>query len=427
MLVNEVLASVEIIPDPYVKSVTYAKIGERLAKSRHKAYKKAFLRAMETAREIEDPETMLRALLSIGYSMGRAGLKSAKRIYSQVREDSKILPGVRRDELMRLASVYMLGLGEINEAITHALEIGNPKTRDDVLLTIIRVNTRLIEREKVKVAYRLRKSRLALEYMETEPQRSEAILEVIKALVSLGSYETAVSYLPLIEDPNWAKQGFKEVLFRLRDRGTLGHLIEPLENAARALAKRFGEDFKKDLALAFALVGEGEEAVKILRELGDPELIKELALRLLELDNNSLPPVINALSDDEAEFVGKAVMNVILEKPELGTEEIVESVGRSTPSEEVWAKISRYYVMRGELETAMKIAGVIKNPELRSLIMADLAHQLLKKGEIERAIDSALEVRNERFASILVAEILIGALEKELEGKVRLWNGSKKS
>ena len=117
-------------------------------------------------------------------------------------------------------------------------------------------------------------------------------------------------------------------------------------------------------------------------------------------------------------------MNAVLENPELGSERVVNAVGKSTSSEEVWAKISRYYVIKGELDVAMKIARLVKSPELRSLIMADLAHQLLKRGEVERAIDAALEVRDERFASILVAEILIGALEKELEGKVRLWNGS---
>jgi len=160
MLVNEILSSVEVIPDPYVKSVTYAKIGERLSKARNKASKTAFLKAMETAKSIDDPAAMFRALLSVGYSMGRAGLKSAKRIYSHVMEDSRILPQPQRDVIMRLASLYMLALGEINEAITYALEITNPTMRDEVLLTIIRVNTRMIEREKVKVAYRLRKSRL---------------------------------------------------------------------------------------------------------------------------------------------------------------------------------------------------------------------------------------------------------------------------
>ena len=427
MLVKEVLSSVEVIPDPYVKSVTYAKIGERLAKAKNKVYKVAFLKAMETAKSIDEPASMFRALLSVGYSMGRAGLKSSKRIYSQVVEDSKVLPEPQRDLIMRLSSLYMLALGEINEAITHALEIANPLMRDEVLLTIIRVNTRMIEKEKVKVAYRLRKSRLALEYIASEPQRSKAILEVIKAHIALGSYETAVSYLSAISDPNWADRGFKEVLFRLRNKDVLGHFIEPLEGAARAMIERFGRDLQYNLAFAFALAGEGEEAVKLLRELGDSELMKKMALKLLELDNNALPSFLGALNEEEAEIVGKAVMNAILDNPELGSEDIVEAVGKSTPSEEVWAKISRYYVIMGKLDVAMKIASLIKSPELRSLIMADLAHQLLKRGEIERAIDAALEVRDEKFASILVAEILISALEKELEGKVRLWNGSGKS
>lgn len=97
MLVKEVLASVDVIPDPYIKSATYAKIGERLARAKNNLYKTAFLRAVETANEIEDPPvTMFRALLSVGYSMEKAGLKSGKRIYRSVLEDSRMLPAPPR-------------------------------------------------------------------------------------------------------------------------------------------------------------------------------------------------------------------------------------------------------------------------------------------------------------------------------------------
>jgi len=426
MLIKEILASVEVIPDPYIKSATYAKIGERLAKAKDPAYKKAFLRAIETAKEIDDPVKMFKALLSVGYSMGRAGLKSAKRIYLGVLEDSKVLPPVQRDVVMQTAAGYMLGLGEIGEAVTYALEIRNRKLRNEILLEILRANTKAIGKEHLKVAYRLRKSKLIVDYVDMEPYRSKALLELIKAYLRLESYENAISLLREISTKEWTKQAFKEVTFYLKGKDALGHYIDSLESVAKDLIDRFGEDFTRELAFVFALAGEGLPAVQLLRTLeGYRRIMVEIALELLDRDHDVLPAFITALNEEEAAVVGKAVMNKILKHPELGSWEIVKAIGKSTSSEEVWAKIARYHVMMGELEAAMSIGALIREERLRSVIMADVSHHLLKRGEVGKAIDAALEVRNPRFSSILISEILIKALERELPGRVRSWNGSK--
>ncbi|AFL95702.1 hypothetical protein CL1_1503 [Thermococcus cleftensis] len=427
MIVKEVLASVEVIPDPYIKSVTYAKIGERLVKARDRNYKTAFLKALETAKEIEDPVKMFRALLSVGYSLHRAGLKSSKRIYQGVLEDSRILPPPQRDVIMATAARYMLALGEIGEAITYALEIEDVKLRDDVLLEIIRANTRMIEKEQLKVAYRLRKSKLALEYIEEEPHRSKALLEIIKAYIALGSYENGISLIRSIGVKEWARQAFKEVSFYLKERDVLGHYIDSLEAVAQELIEKFGEEFTEDLALAFALSGEGVPAIELIRgrENGE-EVMTRIALELLERDHDVLPAFIAALNEREAEIVGRAVMNRILEKPELGNWEIIKAIGKSTPSEEIWAKIARYYVIMGELEGAMKIGSILRDTRLHSVVMADVAHHFLKKGDVERAIDAALEVREPKFSSLLISEILVKALEQELPRRVEQWKGSRR-
>ena len=427
MLVNEILASVEIIPDPYVKSATYAKIGERLAKARHPSYREAFLRAMECAREIDDPVTMFRALLSVGYSMGKAGLKSAKKIYLSVLEDSRILPPQQRDPIMQSASAYMLGLGEIGEALTYALEIKDRRLRNNMLLDIMRANTRMIGKEHLKVAYRLRKSKLVLEYIDMEPHRSKAVRELIKAHLHLETYENAISLLRDITVRDLARQAFKEVVFYLKEKGVLGHYVDPLEDIAEELIGKFGEDFTVELAFAFALGGEGVSAVKLVRRLErSDEVLVKMALELLERDHDVLPGFVSALNEEEASLVGKAVMNAILDRPERGSWEIVRAIGKSTSSEEVWAKIARYHVIVGEVEAAMKIGTLLKDDRLRSIVMADVAHHLVKKGEVEKAIDAALEVRNPKFSSIIVSEILIKALEREVPGRVRSWNGSKR-
>ncbi|NJE62458.1 prenyltransferase [Thermococcus sp. 21S7] len=426
MLINEVLASVEVIADPYVKSATYAKIGEKLANAKHGSYKDAFLRAVETAREIDDPFTMFKALLSVGYSMGRAGLKSAKRIYTTVMEESRVLPPIQRDSLMRRAAAYMLALGEVGEALTYAMEIKNRKLKNDLLLEIMRFNTRMIGNESLKAAYRLRKSKLILDYLDMEPHRSEGVRELIRAYLYLETYENAVSLLEEIGRKDVALQTFKEVVFYLKENGLLGHYIDSIETVARALVEKFGDEFTVELALALALVGEGVAAVRMVRELEDsPSILVRIALELLKRDHDVLPPFISALNEEEATLVGRELMNVILRNPRRDDWEVVEAVGKSTSSEEVWAKIARYYVLMGELEAAIRIGLLLKNGELRSVVMADVAHHLLKRGEVERAIDAALEVRNPRFSSILVSEILIKALEQELPGRVKSWNGSR--
>ncbi|ASI99058.1 prenyltransferase [Thermococcus celer] len=427
MLVKEVLASVDVIPDPYIKSATYAKIGERLARAKNNLYKTAFLRAVETANEIEDPVTMFRALLSVGYSMEKAGLKSGKRIYRSVLEDSRMLPAPQRDLLMQSAATYLLALGDVNEAVTYALEIANPEVRNETLLEALRVNTRMIEKERLKVAYRLRKSKLIVDSIDSEPQRSKAMLELIKAYLLMESYENAISLLKEINTKDWARQAFKEVAFYLKDKGTLGHYVDTLEAAANALIEKFGNDFRVELAFVFALSGEGVPAIELIRSLKDGEkVLVDMALELLERDHDVLPNFISAMNEEEATVVGKAVMNRILERPEKGDPAIIKAIGNGTTSEEVWTKIARYYVIRGELEGAVRIANLIRDGRLRSIIMTDVAHHLLKEGEVEKAIDAALEVRDPRFSSILVSEILIKALGEGLRGRVKSWNGSKR-
>lgn len=427
MLIEEVLASVDAIPDPYIKSATYAKIGERLAKVKNSHYKTAFLRAIETAKEIDDPVNMFRALLSVGYSMGKAGLKSSKRIYLGVLEDSRMLPAPQRDVLMQSAASYMLALGEINEAITYALEIKNPKLRNETLLRILEANTEGIGKDHLKVAYRLRKSKLIFEHINEEPHRSMAIMSLMKAYLHLESYENAISLIGEMSRKEWIKLAFKEVAFYLKDKGVLEHYVDSLESIARELTGRFGEEFTVELSFVFALSGQSSVAVQLLRTLKDHvSAMVDMAMELLERDNDVLPGFIYSLNEEEATAVGKAVMNKILEHPELAEERIIKAVGESTPSEEVWAKIARYYIKVGNIEAAMKIGSLLKDVRLKSIVMTDVAHNLLKAGDVERAIDAALEVRNPEFSSILISEILLKALEMELRGRVKSWNGSKR-
>ncbi len=426
MLIREIIETVEVIRDPYLRATTYAKIGERLAKIRDAKFKLVFLKAIETTREIDDPVKTFRALLSIGYSMKKAGLRSAKKLYQRVLEDSRELPDPVRDDIMVLAARYMLGLGEINEAIIYAMEVKNPTLRDTVLLQIIRRNTSLISTEKVKVAYRIRKSKMAFDYISTEPYRSKALIEIMKSYFLMGSYENGIAIIRDIKQKEWAKYAFKEALFFLRERGVIEKYVPNLKEVARYLVEKFGDEFKIELGVAFALAEEPVEAADLLRKLeGDKALVK-VALRLLEVAPRHLPPFIRALNEREATEVGRALLNVFLDNPDEGDWETIRAIWERSKSEEVRVKIARYSLIRGDVEGAMKIVGYIENERLRSIVLADIAHRLLKMGEISKAIDVALEVVDPKFSSILIAEILIGALDRELEAKVMV-NGKAKN
>ncbi len=425
MLINEILSSVEVIPEPYVKSATYAKIGERLVSVHNEGFKTAFVKAMETVKDIDNPMTAFRALLSIGYSMGKAGLKSSKRIYHSVFEDSRVLPDAQRDIVLQTASTYLIALGDLGEAIRFAGDISNRELRNETLYSIIRAGSRAMGKSQLEIAYHIRKIKLALEYIDGEPYRSKSLLEVIKAYLAMGNYDGAVSMLREVEVREWAKRAFKEVVFFMKEKGVLGHYIDALEGTAKALIERFDGAFVEEMALALALSSHGSAALDLIRRIESDDLLAKIALELLERDAGALVSYIDALTDKEAVPVGKAVLNRILELRDLDLWDVVVAVGRSTANEEVWAKIARFYVLNNRLEDAMKIGMMMKDKRLRSIVLADVAHNFVKSGGVERAIDAALEVRDIKFASFLVSEILLAALDTELNGRVVPWNDSR--
>lgn len=415
MLVVEVLESARDIPDPYVRTVTYARIGEELARKGHPLYKRAFLSAFESLDSIEDPFKMLGALISIGVSLGRARIRAYRKVFSRVLSESRDLSPPQRDELLKRASLALLSLGDVGEAITFALEVSNDKLRQSTLVSLARGISRSLEAETIKTAYRLRKMRLILEYIADEPYRSKALFELSKALLALGSYEGAFSALREMGSREWSRRAFKELAFRLSELGVIEDYAESFTALAEELSRKFGENFTAELATALALAGRGKLAVGLLRKL-DEGSIERVALDVLEKNPSALEDFLSALNEGESSKVGRALMNRILEEPAPEKREIVNTIARFTRSEEVWAKVARFYVLIGDIESARRIGLALQSPRLRSVVMADVAHHYLKRGSVERAIDTALEVRDGRFASLLMSEILIKALREELKG-----------
>ncbi len=417
MLIEEIISSVDAIQDPYLRVVTYAKIGEKLATVKDEHFKTAFTKAFENVDKITDPAMMFKALLTVGYYLKKIGAKSSNKVFQQVLEGSKILNPADRDLLMQSASKYVATAGDISAAIVFAMEIQNPQLRDAALLDIIKKNTSMLGRENIKIAYRLRKTKLALESISSEPYISEAYIELVRIYLRLGSYEKAINLLDDIKKKSWAKLGFREIIFFLKDKNELSHYVSVLYQIAERLSKKFGDEFLVEMARALALSGATDSAIKLIKKVSEFEKsLIDITFDLLEKNWSVIPDFLNVLSQEEKEIVGKEIMNYLIEHPEKGHDKLIKAV-KEINSQEIMVKLVRYYILRGNVEKARAIALNITDTHLRSIALADVANDLLKKNRIADAIDTALEVRDPRFSSILISEILVKALDNEIKEK----------
>ncbi|MBP1910902.1 tetratricopeptide repeat protein [Thermococcus stetteri] len=413
MLTVEVLRSVEIIPDPYTRAITYARLGEVLARKKDPLYKEAFLKAFDSLKYINDPELLLRATLAIGYHMGKAGIRAYYKVFLRAVQDSAVLSPPVRDEILALAVKYLISLGDLGQAVSLATEISDRKLAQTTFLLIVKAGSRLIQDSSLKAAYKLRKIKLAVEYITDEPYRSKALLELAKAFVAIGSYESALATIKEINSPEWAKIAFKELTFILSQKGVIDKFIDAFSELANEFNSRFGSDLVVELAEAFLLAGNPKLAVQMLHRLKDPaQVISKIALEVLEKNPAVIPGLLEALPDEEAVIVGKAVMDKILERPTKALENVVKAVARRVRAEPIWVKVARYYTLIGDIEAAKSIGLVLRDPKLRSIVLADVARSYLKQNRIEDAIDAALEVRDSKFVSLLVSEILVRSLSE---------------
>jgi len=410
MLIGEILDSVEAVRDPYLRAVTYAKMGELLFKAKKKEFKVAFTRAVETAQAIEDPLKMFRAIMATGYYLGRAGIKAYRKVFQNVISDTEEIEG--RDVILRMGVPYLVALGDYEMALTYASLISDETTADVSRLVIIRGIRKKTEEGSEEL---LEWAFSAFEGIKNEPWRSRAAVDLVKINLLAGNYTGAISTIIEINDGEWADYAFKQVVFTLKEKKILENYLHDLWRVAETLSKAFGPGLLHSLALAFALIGEGDAAVELLRRAGAPlDVFVSIANDLFDRDPSVLPAFIEALSGDEAVAVGKAVMNRILDNPDIEHLKIVTAIGQSTENEAVWTKIARYYVLTGDFDDAIKVAFYIKDKKLRSLILADVAHNFVKMGWVSKAIDLALEVQDEKYSPLVVSEVLIKALEFEL-------------
>jgi hypothetical protein len=136
-LYREALRLAGSIKDPFIRAITYARIGYYAHRSKNSAYKEAFSRALNSVASIDSPLLMARALLEVGTFFGKIGSKSASKVFFQAYELAKTFPGPVKDEIIGELTVRLIELGHPDDALFYAVDIENPVRKSDVLLRIL--------------------------------------------------------------------------------------------------------------------------------------------------------------------------------------------------------------------------------------------------------------------------------------------------
>ncbi|MCD6559584.1 hypothetical protein DRN43_03870 [Thermococci archaeon] len=418
MLIKEVMKSVEVIKDPAVRAITYAKIGVELTRMKNPLASDAFKRALDTVYLIENPVFLLKNLSTVAYYMGKAGLKSSKRIFQQIEDDLRGLPKGDRD-LVRVDIVkYLVDLDEIDEAIYHASEISDSEIKNEALLLALKRYLFKIKRTSTIRPLQIRKAEYIWQQIQKEPYYSVATFELIRTLLRVEEYDRAIYMINYLRDPLWVKQVMREVITHLKKVNVSRRYYERLVSVAIELSKRLRLDITGDLIVIFALNGEVNGALKLIRSVRDyNEMLVELSKILVKRKPDVLLTFLQKLSEDELNLASREIMNYLLEHPEKELEYLVSFIALNVTDERVLVKVVNYYLKTGDVESAVKISAKIGNEELRSLALGSIAHHLLRENRIDDAIDLVMHVKDPKLSSQLISELLVKVVRQSGGGK----------
>ncbi|AFK22457.1 hypothetical protein [Pyrococcus sp. ST04] len=413
MVIDEALKSVSSIPDPYVRIVTYGRIGVSLAKAKDPRYEQAFKLAFEELAKIEDPYLLLKSLLVIGYSTSLAGFKSSKKAFREVIINSEVLPPRMRDEIRAEAVKYLVLLKDIDEALFYALDIKNKKLRNEKILEILTAALEDLKGDKINIVYKKKKIELILEAIEDEPYKSEAIVKTIRPLLSVGDYRLVMELIQEIKSKPWIRQALNELLLYLKQENSEN--VKVLINFSLELANKLKDDIREDLAYIFAIHGFIDNSIVIIRELQNPKFILEEIFETLILkDTEKLRNFINALPVELLSYIKDQILELLKSEDEK-IKPIVDALLRKEGiTDDVIVGAIKYYLTINKLEEAMRAVNLLKSPKSRSIALGFLAHYLIKIGNVSDAIDIVLNIRDRKLASRLASEILVKVVEGEI-------------
>ncbi|AAL80670.1 hypothetical protein PFDSM3638_02740 [Pyrococcus furiosus DSM 3638] len=421
MVIDEILELVPSIPDPFVRVLTYGRIGVYLSKIKDPRAGKAFRKAFEELSKIEDPYILVRALLAIGYSTSLAGLKSAKKAFREAISSAQLLPEEIQDIVKAEAIDYLLSLKDTDEAVFYAVEIKNKKLRNKKLLEILEKVLENLEGEKLNKIYKRRKVLLILETIE-EPYREEAIVKSIKPLLSLGEYKLVLELINSIGSKLWIAQALNEVLEFLKNNEENSEIVKILIEESEELAKKVGEDIREDIAYIFAIHGFIQQSIEVLKTIPPTTqriIVREILTSLLSKEDlDKLKILMESLPPDMVLMV-KDIIFRILERGSPKMEPMIQVLlEKEGISEDILVGITKYYLELNNLQQAVRVIKRINSERHRSVALGFLAHYLIRIGRVGDAIDVVLNIKDRGIASKLASELLVKVVEGKVNEKI---------
>jgi hypothetical protein len=404
---REVLTIGRDIPDPYIRTITLARIAYEMKKARHPAYKTALRFTFSSIESIEDPILVIKAMIEISKYLHAAGIDDmAKNVLHQAYEGSEVLPGPIRDSLLSEIALQAIAIGQADDAAFYASSIKNPEKRDDVFLASIKLFLRVGN---------LRRAKNLLNTISNPDVKSQAAVEILREHLKREEFATALSLLPNIENAYWLETAMEETGRALRKSGAHPGTYEKFITAAKELSGRMGRNLVTSFLSGLIQEDEVGFVAEVINSLPAEDRL-EVAKHMVQLVSNNpkkLRNLLTSLNLDANDFdeLAKFTMDILLEeKPRESYISLVKWIGEKTEDETVLVKSATYLAKAGELEGAILLAKSIEDPYLRSLAFGAVALEKLKRGDIDGAIDAAREVHDREWGSWLMGEILIQVL-----------------
>ncbi|WP_456368971.1 hypothetical protein [Thermococcus sp.] len=427
---NKLLSLARGIPDPYVRAITYARIGYQMKKKNHPKYKEPFAMALNAIVSINNPILMVDALLEVGTFLGKASPESSRKIFTRAYEIILELPPRVKDELLGNLVGKLIDLDNLSDALFYVTSISDPVRRNDFLTRIL---SKYLEKGN------LRKAHLVLDNIDLEPWRSIALFEILKAHLSREEFGTVIGLLPKFKSEYWLGEAMKALAGHLKRAEVPEATYEKFLDVALELIPKVGKDALKSFLLGMTIQGEIDFVIKALSKLS-PDLRKYVLSGIVSaiIDRPEiLKKFVEKLPKEDFEFVAGIVLDSLLKSSPVGEYgSLVEQIGTLTSDERYKAKAVRYLSKLHMYDAAWKIASSITDSYLRSLAFGGIAIEKLKENDIGGAIDATLEVKDSRWGPWLFGEILAKIaefssgeeiqedIEERAERQQRLWDES---
>ena len=340
--IKSIFDLVEIIADPKIKALTYARIGLELYRIEDSRYLEAFRKSLEGAEAIEDLNELVDLLINVGVYIGGANKNSAARVFARVVELLEGASAQSRDRNLEKMIKSMLRLGILKPVLSYALLIDDSRIRNETLLSIL------------------------------------------KAYLSAGILKDAIQISKELLDEPWSSKAKSEILkFHIKR--------EEIENALEIFNTIEGDREKLIMEIAEDLMKFPEYLSKFLDALREEEL-KAVSRELLSL-------LIESPRGEYADLVERIAEKVSDENVQVKVVAFFNRIGRREKAIEqaskikddylaslAFGEIAMGYLRQGDLDKAIDAVMNVKDPKWNSRLLGEILVKILRL-----AIEEALE------------------------------------